>query len=134
MWGKRTGKAPGKRDRLGAFLDEGSEIEGKYTCAGTVMLDAKFSGEITSKDTLVIGERAVVHATVRTATLVVRGEVVGNVTATEQVVLEASARITGDVEAPVIAMEKGAVLDGHCRMTKAREADTPHAVVIPIKG
>jgi len=25
MWGKRTGKAPG---RIGAFLDEGSEIEG----------------------------------------------------------------------------------------------------------
>ena len=47
MWGKRTGKAPG---RIGAFLDEGSEIEGKYTCAGKVMLDAKFSGEITSND------------------------------------------------------------------------------------
>src|SRR5205823_5852710 len=80
--------------------DEGSEIEGKYTCAGTVMLDAKFSGEITSKDTLVIGEHAVVRATVRTATLVVRGEVVGDVTASEQVVLEASARVTGAVEAP----------------------------------
>ena len=134
MWGKRTGKAPGKRDRLGAFLDEGSEIEGKYTCAGRVMLDAKFSGEITSKDTLIIGERAVVHATVRTATLVVRGEVVGNVTASEQVVLESSARVTGDIEAPVIAMAKGAVLDGHCRMTKAKPAETPHGVVIPIKG
>ena len=131
MWGKRTGKAPG---RIGAFLDEGSEIEGKYTSTGTVMLDAKFSGEITSKDTLVIGERAVVQATVRTATLVVRGEVVGNVTASEQVVLEASARVTGDVEAPVIVMAKGAVLDGHCRMTKAKPAEAPHGVVIPIKG
>src|SRR5881227_3406800 len=117
MWGNKARKM---RERLGGFLDEGSEIEGKYTCAGTVMLDAKFSGEITSKDTLVIGEHAVVRATVRTATLVVRGEVVGDVTASEQVVLEASARVTGDVEAPVIVMAKGAVLDGHCRMTKAK--------------
>jgi cytoskeletal protein CcmA (bactofilin family) len=131
MWGNRNDKA---RGHLGAFLDEGSEIEGKYTCAGTVMLDAKFSGEITSKDTLVIGERAVVHANVRTATLVVRGEVVGDVTASEQVVLEASARVTGDIEAPVIVMAKGAVLDGHCRMTKAQPAEAPHGVVIPIKG
>jgi len=76
----------------------------------------------------------VVQATVRTATLVVRGEVVGNVTASEQVVLEASARVTGDVEAPVIVMAKGAVLDGHCRMTKAKPAEAPHGVVIPIKG
>jgi cytoskeletal protein CcmA (bactofilin family) len=131
MWGNKTRKM---RERLGGFLDEGSEIEGKYTCAGMVMLDAKFSGEITSKDTLVIGERAVVHATVRTATLVVRGEVVGDVTASEQVVLESSARVTGDIEAPVIAMEKGAVLDGHCRMTKAKPAEAPHGVVVPIKG
>jgi cytoskeletal protein CcmA (bactofilin family) len=131
MWGKRTGKAPG---RIGAFLDEGSEIEGKYTCAGMVMLDAKFSGEITSKDTLVIGERSAVRATVRTAVLVVHGEVVGNVTASERVELKSSARVTGDVEAPVIVMEKGAVLDGHCRMTKAKPAEAPHGVVIPIKG
>ena len=131
MWGKRTGKAPG---RIGAFLDEGSEIEGKYTCAGTVMLDAKFSGEITSKDTLVIGERSAVRATVRTAVLVVHGEVVGNVTASERVELKSSARVTGDVEAPVIVMEKGAVLDGHCRMTKAKPAEAPHGVVVPIKG
>ncbi len=129
MWGNRTGK-----ERLGAFLDEGSEIEGKYTCAGTVMLDAKFSGEITSKDTLVIGERGAVRANVRTAVLVVRGEVVGNVTASERVELKCSARITGDVEAPVIVMEKGAVLDGHCRMTKAKSAEAPHGVVVPIKG
>ena len=109
-------------------------MEGKYTCAGTVMLDAKFSGEITSKDTLVIGERGAVRANVRTAVLVVRGEVVGNVTASERVELKCSARITGDVEAPVIVMEKGAVLDGHCRMTKAKSAEAPHGVVVPIKG
>jgi len=124
----------GKRHRLGAFLDEASEIEGKYTCAGTVMLDAKFSGEITSKDTLIIGDEGVVHANVRTGTLIVRGELVGNVTASELVELKGSARVTGDVEAPIIAIEKGAVLDGHCRMTKAPAVETPHAVVIPFKG
>ena len=134
MWGNRTGKAPRTRERLGSFLEEGSEIEGKYTCAGTVMLDAKFSGEITSKDTLLIGERSVVHATVRTAVLVVRGEVGGNVTASERVELKCGARVTGDVEAPVIVLEKGAVLDGHCRMTKAKSAEAPHGVVVPIKG
>ncbi len=134
MFGKRTAKERKTRERLGAFLDEASEMEGKYSCAGTVMLDAKFSGEIASKDTLVIGEKAVVHANVRTASLVVRGELMGNVMASEEVVLESSARVTGDVEAPVIVMEKGAVLDGHCRMTKAKPAEAPHGVVVPIKG
>jgi len=128
MWGKRNG-------RVGAFLDDGSEIEGKYHCAGTVMLDAKLRGEIMAKDTLIIGEHAVVEAAVEATILVVHGTIIGNVTATERVELKRSARITGDVEAPVIAMEPGAVLDGHCRMTKAKEADAPHSgVVVPFKA
>src|SRR5437870_3820240 len=98
MWGKRT-------NRLGGFLAEGSEIEGKYTCTGTVMLDAKLRGEIVAKDTLVIGDHGVVEATVRAVVLVIRGRLVGKVTASERVELKSSARVTGDVEAPVIVVE-----------------------------
>ena len=131
MWGNKARKM---RERLGGFLDEGSEIEGSYTCTGTVMLDGKLRGEITAQDTLIIGDRGVVEATVRAATLVVHGRVLGNVRATERVELKGSARVTGDVEAPVIVMEAGAVLDGQCRMTKDKPAEAPLALVVPIKG
>ncbi|HZP43787.1 MAG TPA: polymer-forming cytoskeletal protein [Candidatus Binatia bacterium] len=93
-------------------------------------MDARFRGEITSKDTLVIGERGVVHATVQTATLVVRGQVVGNVIASVRVELEASARVTGDIEAPVIVMAEGAQHDGSCRMAKARAAEPALSLVV----
>jgi cytoskeletal protein CcmA (bactofilin family) len=132
MFGKRKGKK--MRGRLGAFLDEDSEIEGRYTCSGTVMLDAKLRGELTAQDTLIIGERGIVEATVRAGILVVHGQVVGDVTASERVELKSTARLTGDVEAPVVMMEAGAVLDGQCRMSKEKPADAPHAVVVPIKG
>lgn len=134
MWrnGKQKVSSPKRRGRLGGFLDDGSEIEGKYTCSGTVMLDAKVTGELTARDTLIIGERAVVRATVRASTLIVRGELVGNVTA-ERVELKRGARVTGDVEAPVILMEEGALHDGHCRMAKAAH-EAPLSLVVPIKG
>jgi cytoskeletal protein CcmA (bactofilin family) len=134
MWRNRSGEAPRPRARLGAFLDEASEIEGKYTCSGTVMLDAKLRGEITSRDTLIIGDRGVVHATVRGVTVVVRGEVVGKVMATARVELKAGARVVGDIEAPVIVVEEGAVFDGHCRMVKPETADGPVAKVVPLKA
>jgi cytoskeletal protein CcmA (bactofilin family) len=124
-----------RKHRVGAFLDDGSEIEGRYTCNGTVMLDAKLRGEITARDTLIIGAHGVVEATVRAASVVVHGQVVGNVTASESIELKASARVTGDVEAPRIVMEAGAVLDGRCRMTVDQPAEAPFsAVVVPIKG
>ena len=70
-WSRR---AVASRKKLTAFLDEGSEIEGKYTFTGTVLLNGKFQGEIASPDTLIIGERGVVNATVRAGTLVVNGQ------------------------------------------------------------
>jgi cytoskeletal protein CcmA (bactofilin family) len=123
------------RGRVTAFLDEESEIEGRYTCAGTVVFDAKFSGEITSKDTLIIGERGVVHANVRAVNLVVRGELVGDVVASTRVELKATARLVGNIEAPVIVMEEGAVHDGHCRMGKlsvAAEGAEPTALSLVV--
>src|SRR5437867_10884431 len=126
MWGNRV-------DRFVSFLNAANEIVGKYTCSGTVMLDAKLRGEIVAKDTLVIGDHGVVEATVRAVVLVIRGRVVGRVTASERVELKSSARVTGDVEAPVIVVDAGAVLDGQRRMTKVVEA--PHsAVVVPVEG
>ena len=132
MWGRRTHQARRAAKRLGAFLDEGSEIEGTYTCSGTVMLDAKLRGEIRACDTLVIGEQSVVHATVTAATVIVHGEVVGRITATDRLELRKTARVTGDVEAPLIVMEEGAVHDGHCRMTPAKPAETALAVVVSL--
>ena len=73
------------RGRVTAFLDEESEIEGRYTCAGTVVFDAKFSGEITSKDTLIIGERGVVHANVQAVNLI------GSVTQTVPLTIDSKA-------------------------------------------
>jgi cytoskeletal protein CcmA (bactofilin family) len=121
--------------RITAFLDEESEIEGRYTCAGTVVFDAKFQGEITSKDTLIIGERGIVHANVQATNLVVRGELVGDVTASGRVELKRTARVTGNIEAPVVVMEEGAVHDGHCRMAKITAAvPAPLALVVPALG
>src|SRR5262249_27519817 len=118
MWGNRG-------DRVGAFLDDGNEIVGKYTCSGTVMLDARLRGEITANDTLVIGDHGVVEATVRAVVLVIRGKLIGRAMASERVELKSSARVTGDVEAPVIVVEEGAVLDGQRRTTKRAGPPSP---------
>ena len=134
MWANAKDRTVAGVGRLGAFLDEDSTFEGKYTCNGTVMLDAKLTGEITSRDTLIIGARGVVRATVRGVKVVVCGEVVGPVTATERIELRAGARVTGDIMAPVVIVEEGAVLDGRCHMGKPA-AEEPHlARVVPIKA
>jgi cytoskeletal protein CcmA (bactofilin family) len=131
MFGKKSAKiaAPRASD-LSAFIDEASEIEGKYTFSGTVMLNGKFKGEIWSNDTLIIGEKGVVNASIRAGVILISGEVVGNVLGTERVELRGTARVFGDVEAPVIVVEEGVLFEGHCRMTKQQ----PEAAPAPVPG
>ena len=123
---------PTKGSDLTAFIDEGSEIEGKYTFQGTVMLNGKFSGEINSNDSLIIGEKGVVNATVRAGVVLINGEVIGNVFASERVELRGTARVYGDVEAPVIVVEEGVLFEGRCKNTKTRSADDTSADRDPI--
>ena len=126
LW-RKIRKPTIKGNDLSALIDETSEIEGKYTFSGTLMLNGKFKGEIVSDDNLIIGEKGVVNASIRAGVAVISGEVVGNVHATERVELRGSARVFGDVEAPVVVIEEGVLFEGHCRMTKSRPAEAPPA-------
>jgi cytoskeletal protein CcmA (bactofilin family) len=134
MWPWKARASVATRKKLTAFLDEGSEIEGKYTFSGTVLLNGKFQGEIASPDTLIIGERGVVNASVRAGTLVVNGELVGDVHASERVELAGKARVFGDLESPVIVLEEGVMFEGHCRMPKPGAPEPGRdGSVVPLK-
>jgi cytoskeletal protein CcmA (bactofilin family) len=133
MWPWKRRASASNRRKLTAFLDEGSEIEGKYTFNGTVLLNGKFQGEIASPDTLIIGERGVVNATVRAGTLVVNGELVGDVHASERVELSGKARVFGDLEAPVVVLAEGGLFEGRCRMPKPETSDSRDGAVVSFK-
>ncbi|HEV8474468.1 MAG TPA: polymer-forming cytoskeletal protein [Methylomirabilota bacterium] len=129
MFRKKNPKTRVHGNDLTAFIDEGSAIEGTYTFSGTVMLNGRFKGEISSNDTLIIGEKAVVHASIRAGVVLINGEVVGDVHGTERVELRGSARMQGDIEAPVVVVEEGVLFHGHCRMTKSAPQAAPDATL-----
>jgi len=97
------------------LLGPGAEFDGKLTFRGTVRIDAKFTGSITTSDVLVVGEHGRIDAEITCGTVVVHGEVNGNVRATQAVELHHTGRIRGDVTAPSLMVEKGALLQGAVR-------------------
>jgi cytoskeletal protein CcmA (bactofilin family) len=121
-WGKRP-RAHYQSTELSAYLDERSDIEGTYTFSGTAMLNGKLKGVIQSSDTLIVGEKGIVNANIAVGSVLIRGEVVGNVSATERIELRGNARVFGDIEAPIVVVEEGVLFEGHCRMTKSRPAE-----------
>jgi cytoskeletal protein CcmA (bactofilin family) len=116
-----SGPSGGEADMAGmnevnALLGRGSEFEGKLTFEGTVRIDGRFIGEIFSEDTLIIGESGQVHAEIRVDTVIVYGEVVGNINAGNCVELHAPARLRGNIITPNLQADKGVVFDGAVKM------------------
>ena len=97
---------------LNALLGRGSEFEGKLTFEGTVRIDGKFTGTIVTNDVLVVGEGAKVNAEITCGTIIVHGEINGNVRAKSAIELHHPARMRGNVEAPSLMIEKGVIFEG----------------------
>jgi cytoskeletal protein CcmA (bactofilin family) len=101
---------------LTAFIDQGSSFEGKLSFKDTVRIDGHFSGQISSENTLVVGESGVIEANVRSQTVVISGTVAGDIVAAARVIVHKTGRVDGNVESPVVVMEDGAVINGQLKM------------------
>lgn len=101
---------------LNALLGRGSEFDGKLTFEGTVRIDGKFTGTIVTNDVLVVGEGAKISAEINCGTLIIHGEVQGNVRAKTLIELHQPARVRGNLETPALMIEKGVIFEGQCKM------------------
>lgn len=99
-----------------AYLDSGSRISGKLSFDGPTRIDGQVDGEITGKDSLTIGESAVVTAQIRAAAIIVAGKVSGDLIASNRIEIRPSAKVIGNLTAPVLVVHEGALFEGHCSM------------------
>ncbi|HET6438628.1 MAG TPA: polymer-forming cytoskeletal protein [Anaeromyxobacter sp.] len=136
---------PMKRDEIPSnlggssdlLLGAGSEFEGKLTFKGTVRIDAIFKGSIETDDVLIVGEHARIDADIACGTVIVHGQVNGNVRAKAAVELRSTGRVRGDVDTPSLSAEKGSFLQGAVRMegagrpTAVKPASQPSMSTVP---
>ncbi|HJY35037.1 MAG TPA: polymer-forming cytoskeletal protein [Vicinamibacterales bacterium] len=112
---------------LNALLGKGSEFEGKLAFEGKVRIDGTFTGEISTNDLLMVGDGAKVTAEISCGTVIVEGEVIGNIKATSAVELRRPAKVHGDITTPSLVIEKGVVFEGRSKMDELQSSN-----VVPI--
>jgi cytoskeletal protein CcmA (bactofilin family) len=101
---------------LTAFIDQGSEFSGKLSFKDTVRIDGRFEGEISSQNTLIVGETGRVQATIVSEVVVVSGEVKGDIVARKQLTVHRSGKVDGNVRARGLVVEEGAAINGSIEM------------------
>ena len=117
---KDGGKASrSSTDDIKAYFDEGIKLEGKLVFEGTARIDGQVAGEIISKDTVIIGEKAKIEAQIEVNTIIVSGEINGNITAKNLLHLKRTGRIYGDINTPSLIIEEGGTFEGGCSMSSS---------------
>jgi cytoskeletal protein CcmA (bactofilin family) len=102
----------------GTRLCEGLEIIGEVKFTDAMRVETKISGKVFSDSgSLVVGEKGQVQATIEAGFVEIFGTVEGNITAKHKVQIRAGARVTGDIRASELSVERGAFFEGKCQVT-----------------
>jgi len=116
-------------------------VKGELSGSEDLTIDGVVEGTIELKqNVLTIGPSGRIKAQIAAKSVVVQGEVHGNITATERVDVRETGSVDGDVVAPRVAISDGAHFRGSIDMqrTAAPKAETkapgPAAVASPSTG
>jgi|SRR5919197_3888660 cytoskeletal protein CcmA (bactofilin family) len=103
----------GDERRVTAWIGQGVMIEGKITSAQDLRIDGKVDGTIeVGSHGLILGATAAVKANLAARSILISGTVIGNVTATDRIDLQATGSVQGDISAPRLVIVDGAIVKG----------------------
>lgn len=105
------------KSELNAFLGVGTEYRGRLDFTGTVRIDGRFEGEITTDGDLVLGREASITGSVRVGRLTSCGRIEGDVVVEDRALLEKTSVLLGSLTAPSLVVEQGAIIEGGINMT-----------------
>ena len=98
-----------------------TEFYGDLKFKKSLQINGYMEGEINSDGFLVVGEGAVVRANVRAQTVIISGEVHGNVEATDRLEIQTSGKLYGNIRTSKLKIADGVVFEGKCEMIKDAE-------------
>ncbi len=118
-----------KEGRLSGFVGHGTVLSGETNFQAMLRVDGQLVGSVSSETgTLIVGSNGQVDANVSVASAVVNGVVNGDIIASERVQLGRTARVVGNIQAPRMIIEDGAIFEGMCSMMGARKAIEQQAI------
>jgi cytoskeletal protein CcmA (bactofilin family) len=109
---------------VNSTIGDNSFFEGQFAVNGNLRIDGKFEGRALHVDQLEIGPKARVKTEIFATSVIVKGIVVGNITAAKRVLLLSTSRVLGDIRTPELIIQDGVILEGKCTISHAKIENT----------
>ena len=102
---------------LKAYLGVDAVFRGALNFTGVVRIDGRFEGQVITNDTLIVGETGDLNAEINAGTVVCKGKINGAIQASKRIEIHSKSQVVGNIKAPSLYVEVGALFDGQCDMT-----------------
>ena len=114
-----------------SLIGERTSFEGTLKSEGAIRLLGSIQGEIHSKATIIVEEKARVTARLTAAQVTVAGQVDGQIYCEGRVEIRPTGRVTGEINAGLLIVQEGAYFDGNSRMANSSNAPASQAATPP---
>lgn len=115
-----------------SIIGRGTSVRGNVRGQGSIEIRGRVEGDVLVDGDVAIGEDGAVNGNVSGAQVLVAGQVSGDLTGSEAVMLERGARVVGDLVAPRIGIAEGALVRGSVR-TEGEPTAPRRAAVVPTR-
>jgi cytoskeletal protein CcmA (bactofilin family) len=103
--------------KAAGVIAPGLFLRGELRGQDDLIIEGRVEGEISLRKHLTVETSGVIVADVKTENITIKGEMRGNMTATDKVEIFQGALVVGNITAPRVVIAEGARFKGHIDMT-----------------
>ena len=113
-----------------SIIAEDVEITGSIKSSTPIHIEGKLNGDLSCTNSVVIGQASSIRGNLNVDSVVVMGQVTGNITAKDKIAMKSTANIHGDIKSKRLSVDDGVTFIGKSDVNPARNADD----VTPLKS
>ena len=130
MFGSKVDDAA--NDKIVTLISSDVTIEGSVLATHAIRVDGIVNGAVRTKESVIVGSKAVVRGGIKASNLMSAGDVYGDVECPKgKVEISDTGRVFGDITAERLVIDENAVFQGKCMMTGKGAKPAGEPVVVP---
>lgn len=103
-------------NRLDTLIGNGTVFDGTLTSKESICVEGVVKGKIVCEGSVIVGEKGRVDADIFADTILLGGEVNGNIVAKTRLEITTSGKLRGDIKTGSLIIAEGVIFEGKCQM------------------
>lgn len=103
-------------DEVETVVGPSVNVEGDFSSEGNIVVKGTVSGSVKTSKRLTVEQGAKIFANVKANEAIISGEIRGDAKVSDKMELTSTARVAGDIDCKILAVEPGALIYGKVTM------------------